>query len=179
MNCSYAPAYKTLHFLSPTLVTSNIYYLTPQRRTKDKFLFEMTMKVNWRLEKQQKHFDSHAVSTLACRVDSLLTVLAISHIFCNLKEKETVFESHDTSKFWQRITMQINQSATIFLLLPLFLPMKTRSQIRFKVSSLHVLEWTCLTTANLRRDRTLPLNHSRSDERINPAIQNLITSCTV
>lgn len=40
--------------------------------------------------KRQKHFYSHAVSMIACRVDSLLIVLAISHIFCNLEKRDTV-----------------------------------------------------------------------------------------
>lgn len=69
-----------------------------------------------KLEKQQKHLYSRAVSTLACRVDSLLTVLAILHIFCNLKEKEAVpqitFELNRCT-FWQRIAMQIKHSQVI------------------------------------------------------------------
>lgn len=37
--------------------------------------------------RREKHFYSHAVSTIACRVGSLLIVLAILHIFYNLEKK--------------------------------------------------------------------------------------------
>lgn len=62
-------------------------------------LFEISMFADWRMffvfflkthsnKLQREEFYPRAVSTIACRVDSLLIALAISHIFCNLKEKE-------------------------------------------------------------------------------------------
>lgn len=66
-------------------------------------LFQISMLAHWRMlfkkkthsnKLQREEFYPRAVSTIACRVDSLPIALAISHIFCNLKEKE-VRDGHE------------------------------------------------------------------------------------
>lgn len=61
-------------------------------------------------QEEETHCYSHATSTIACRVDSLLVVLAILHIFCNLTKKKKgerkaiiMLISHYQTKHWVQL----------------------------------------------------------------------------